>query len=112
MARSVRIRTLDADATKPGRYVAFCILSSIAFGAFACSGVDSDLFAGLTIDGGNVTDAGGDARSNRDAARSDSGGGGDDGGGGKDSGPKPGDVVPTVCGDTLSCTSSSPTCCA
>lgn len=93
---------------------AFCILSSVSFGAFACSGVDSGLFAGLPTDGGNVGDAGGDARNNRDAARSDSGViGNDGGGGGKDSGgPKPGDIVPALCGSTLTCTSSSPECCA
>jgi hypothetical protein len=99
------------SARKP--ILVFCILSSIAFGAFACGGVDSDLFAGLPIDGGNVADAGGDARNKSDAARSDAGGGGNDGGGGgKDSGPKPGSVVPTLCGSSLNCTSSSPTCCA
>jgi hypothetical protein len=102
------------SARKP--LVVICIFSSIASGALACSGVDSDLFAGLPFDGGSVTDAGSDAKNNHDASRSDGSifVDGDSGGGGTDSGsgPPPGTILPTVCGDTLECNSSDPTCCA
>ena len=90
-----------------------CISTSLASAAFACAGVESDLFSDNGV-GGDVADASNDARTNRDSGRSDASTNGDggiitpvDGGG-----PKPGQIVPAVCGSTTSCNSSNPTCCA
>lgn len=95
---------------------AFCIFSIFAGAAFACSGVDSDLFSGTPSDGGTVSDAGTDAKTTRDSGKSDSGsggGGGTDSGGGGGGGGGGGTIVPAVCGDgTATCSSGDPTCCA
>ena len=85
---------------------AFATLTTIA-----CSGVDSDLFS-TTGDGGSSSVDSGSSDSGktiRDAGKTgtDAGPVKNDGGG-----PQPTAIVPAVCGASLSCNSTDPTCCA
>jgi hypothetical protein len=90
------------------------IIASMGSAAFACGGVESDLFSDNGVGGDTVTDASTDARNTKgDSGKSDASTTGDggiitpvDGGG-----PRPG-IVPALCGTSTTCNSSNPTCCA
>lgn len=77
---------------------------------FACSGVSSDL---LDAQPSGSTGTSGDGGTNGDArvTRGDGGKTGDAGIVKPDSGGGHGDVVPAVCGSSLTCNSTDPTCC-
>ena len=92
--------------------VLVCFAAFAAAGSFACSGVDSGLFSESGDGGNGVTDAGGDAKNNRDSGRSDASINDSGGNPGDSGGPPPGQIVPAICGSSTTCTKSDPTCCA